>query len=443
MPHRNWKLNYGVVAVASALVVVSVVMWPMARGIFFLGALVGVSLATLSGIGAFRDLDGTMRHATALFFVLKIMMSILTLEATTLVFAGSADALASSHVGASIAMDWKMGLPVAHGSIPGDGSVQLIVGYLYSFTVTSQWIGFLVFSWISAVGTILIWYGASRTWTWENRKKLGLALMFLPSLMYWTSTISKEAIVILGMGFFICGIGLVFEGRKSFSGVLLMVFGSAITGVVRPNITLLLLVSAVAALLLPWSRTVIRRTNPTVRLAAVIVLLLVLIPVVAATRQLLHLAPDQGFIQGGLNVAQSESSIGGNSSFAVATPTSFIGVPYAIISVLFRPFPWEVRTPLMLLSSLESLGLIVWSARVILRWHRRLIRPRLDGLMLMSIMYLLVFCFLFSSLGNFGLLVRERVQVLPFLLIILTSFDLSLKNNESGNLLTKDDSIHK
>jgi hypothetical protein len=437
------SLGLGLAVVVGVSVVLCTVFLPLARGIVFLIALAVVSIAVLFKIGAFRGLDESMRTATVLFFILKVIMSIIALEATTLIFSGSADSITYNHVGSQIAQAWSQGLPVIRGPFPGDGGIELAVAYLYSTTVINEWIGFLAFSWISGVGTILIWYGASRGWAAENRKKLGLALMFLPSLLFWTSPISKEAIVIFGMGIFICGVSLIFEGERSVAGVGAMALGGAVALTVRPNITLLLVVSAVAGLLIPWSRLVPKRPNPTVRLVAIIMLVVVIIPVIAATRSLLHLSPGQGFVQGGLHALQNENKIGGNSSYSTATPTSLVNVPYAVVSVLLRPFPWEVRTTLQLVSALESMLLAVWSARTLFRWNRRIIRPRVDGMMIMSVVYLFIFCFIFSSLGNFGLLVRERVQVLPFLLIILTSFELVSKPVESTALLSADEVLRR
>jgi hypothetical protein len=136
----------------------------------------------------------------------------------------------------------------------------------------------------------------------------------------------------------------------------------------------------------------------------------------------LHLKPGQGSIQGSLNRIQSELTIGGNSSFQSATPTSITGALYAAISVVFQPFPWEARSLLQFLAVLENLFVASRCFMVFLRWRRRIIRARLDGMAIMSLIFLLVFCVLYSNLGNFGLLVREWVTFLP---ILLTSLEMT------------------
>jgi hypothetical protein len=387
----------------------------------------------LAAIGAFRNLDDTMRRATTLFFVLKIAMAVISLEATTAVFAGAADAITYSNEGASIAFDWSIGIPIGHQDFPGTGGVNLIVGHLYSLTVPNEWLGFLMFAWASAIGTILIWFGVARYWPPDSRRKFGLAVMFLPSLLYWTSPISKEAVVMLGFGFFFVGLRQIFDGVHLFWGSIFLVGGGLITYVVRPDITLLLVVSAAAALLIPWSRRIAARPSPSVRALVVVALLVLLVPVIAANRQLLHLNSSQSFIQGAVSTAQQKTTIGGNSAYEATTPTSIVDVPYAVVSVLFRPFPWEARSLLQVLASAEGIFLGVWLIRMLIGWRKRRLRPRMDGMMIMSIVFVLTFCVVFSSLGNFGLLVRERVQELPFLLVILNSFE-SRSEIESNDL---------
>ena len=92
--------------------------------------------------------------------------------------------------------------------------------------------------------------------------------------------------------------------------------------------------------------------------------------------------------------------------------------PRALVTVLFRPFPWEAHNAQALVSSLECLlmlGIFVSS------WPRL---KRLPTLMrqrpyvTFSLIYLLLFVYAFSSFGNFGILARERVQVLPFLFVL-------------------------
>ena len=89
--------------------------------------------------------------------------------------------------------------------------------------------------------------------------------------------------------------------------------------------------------------------------------------------------------------------------------------PEAINVTLFRPYLWEVKNPLMLMSALESLTLLILTVLIILRKgygaFTKILNPEV------------AFCFTFSlvygfaigvSTYNFGTLARYKIPILPF-----------------------------
>ncbi|TYZ11912.1 hypothetical protein FY528_06050 [Hymenobacter lutimineralis] len=103
--------------------------------------------------------------------------------------------------------------------------------------------------------------------------------------------------------------------------------------------------------------------------------------------------------------------------------SSIINVaPQAVIVSLFRPFIWEARSPVMLLSSIES-GLFLYMT-FILFWRTGFFR----SIKLISATPILFFCFIFAIVlaigvgtnsGNFGTLVRYKIPLMPFYLAAL------------------------
>jgi hypothetical protein len=88
--------------------------------------------------------------------------------------------------------------------------------------------------------------------------------------------------------------------------------------------------------------------------------------------------------------------------------------------VLFRPFPFEADNAQALAASLEAAFLLVLS---IVRWRwiwnaLKLVRTR--PYIGFAAVFVGIFIVAFASFPNFGLLARERVQVLPFYLIFLS-----------------------
>ncbi len=109
----------------------------------------------------------------------------------------------------------------------------------------------------------------------------------------------------------------------------------------------------------------------------------------------------------------------GGSSFAAPDPFSPIGYPYAIVTVIMRPFPFEVDNLQMAITSAEGLLLAALLTKSLPRIVRTPGLLRQTPYLAVAISYVLVFAFAFASIGNFGILARQRVQMLPFLFILL------------------------
>jgi hypothetical protein len=86
---------------------------------------------------------------------------------------------------------------------------------------------------------------------------------------------------------------------------------------------------------------------------------------------------------------------------------------------VFRPWPYEATNLQSLFASLEGLfllGLILMSLRRFAALPRAMIRR---PYVTYALVYCLVFLYAFSSIGNFGILSRQRVQLYPFLAVLL------------------------
>lgn len=94
--------------------------------------------------------------------------------------------------------------------------------------------------------------------------------------------------------------------------------------------------------------------------------------------------------------------------------------PAGVIVTLFRPWLWEVKNPLMLLSAIESLVFLFFTLKAFqkVEFNQFLKQPVL--------VYCLVFALMFAfavgvSTFNFGTLMRYKIPVIPFYSIVLVS----------------------
>jgi hypothetical protein len=92
--------------------------------------------------------------------------------------------------------------------------------------------------------------------------------------------------------------------------------------------------------------------------------------------------------------------------------------PQAVNVSLFRPYLWEVRNPLMLLSALESFAFLVLTVYALFRSRKVLGRAAGDPTILFCFVFSVTFAFAVGiSTFNFGTLTRYKIPLLPFYLM--------------------------
>jgi len=109
----------------------------------------------------------------------------------------------------------------------------------------------------------------------------------------------------------------------------------------------------------------------------------------------------------------------GSSHFTPVRVTDPLQYGLAGATVVLRPFPWEAHNNDALMSSLETVGLLVvigfsWQRllSVVTLWRRR-------GYVTFAAVFVMLFVWAFSAISNFGILVRQRSLMLPFLFVLL------------------------
>jgi hypothetical protein len=110
---------------------------------------------------------------------------------------------------------------------------------------------------------------------------------------------------------------------------------------------------------------------------------------------------------------------GSGSGYSLGTLDGSIGTmiklaPEAINVSMFRPYVWEVKSPIMFLSAFESLLTLLITLYVLLvvRWS---VFKNLKGDVIFCLLFALVFAFgVGISTYNFGSLARYKIPLLPF-----------------------------
>lgn len=240
----------------------------------------------------------------------------------------------------------------------------------------------------------------------QDRRTAALFMFFLPSVVFWTSTIGKDAIVFFCIG--LCCYGFARMSQAHDPSALLIVLVS-LGGVmlVRPHVAGMLAISMGGAYLV--TRNSGGSLGVAVKCIGVPTLLLASVYFVNQASSFMELKDVGGTGKrleraGQVNLQVEGTKMGSSLTFRL------LAAPF----LLFRPFPWEVRNPQMAICSIEGFTLMIFF------WKRRkavlptMQRCRESPFFLFSWIYLVEFSFLFAgAMTNFGLLARERDMLIP------------------------------
>ena len=333
------------------------------------------------------------------------------------VYDGVADASTYHNAGTVLAEQYRRGdFDVVLG--PGStstGFMKIVTGLVYTVIGPSRIGGFAVFAAASFWGLYLAFRAFQIALPAGDVKRYALLIFFLPSMLFWPSSIGKEAWMTLTLGLTAYGAARLFTHQRGAFFPLLL--GLAATLIVRPHIGVVVIAAIFAGY---FARPRTSRGPFGGRVGKIIGIAVLATVGVIATQQMqdaLNLGSTRSFNEA-LDFAEERTNEGG-SSFEAARIRSPADVPWATVTVLFRPFPFEANNAQAMASALEGLaliGLFVASGRRLVRAPRLALRHPYVAFVLV---YSVIFVFAFSTFGNFGIITRQRVQLLPFVLVLL------------------------
>lgn len=365
-----------------------------------------------------RDPDPRFRSVLAVAFTLKMSATVARYLMAFVLYHGVADASGYHHQGARLAVSYRagdFGAEIGRDFV-GTGFIRVLTGAIYTVTGPSIFIAYAVFSMLGFWG-LYFFYRAFRVAVPDgDARRYSLLVFFLPSMLFWPSGLGKEAWMTLGIGLVAYGAALLFSGHRRW--VVPLALGLLATGVVRPHITAALMAGIAAAYLMARRPRPATELTPIARAAGILVIALAAF---VTTHQAANfLGVDKvsvSSVDGAIDETAKSTATGG-SEYQADSVNSPIDFPRAAISVLFRPFPFEADNAQMMLAGAEGslLLLLLGLSAGRLRDVRR--RLRRQPYLLMCLVYSALFIYAFSNFSNFGILTRERVQVLPFVLVL-------------------------
>lgn len=346
-------------------------------------------------------------------FFVKLAMAFVNHAVAFGLYGGVADARGYHDSGVAYSVAFRSGIfQLAEEGELGRRFINTLTGGVYTVIGPSKLGGYLVFSWFAFWGLYLFYRAFVVAVPEGNRRRYASLLFFLPSTLFWSSSIGKEAWMMLSLGLFSLGAARLLARRPG--GLVVLSLGLAASSRCRPHLSLLILIGLVVGYLFRRSSN-LHRLGPLATLGSLAVL--VAVGSFAAgqfTRhfELTSLGTDS--FQEVFDAAERGTE-GGGSSFSIEG----LPRPLAAISVLFRPFPGEAHNAAALVASVEGAAMLV----LVVRGRRRLLtavrRLRSNVYVLYCATVTALFLVGFSAFQNFGILARERIQVIPFVLVLL------------------------
>ena len=272
----------------------------------------------------------------------------------------------------------------------------------------------IVYSFIGLWGCFCI-YRAACHFLRSRKTWLLYVVVFTPSVLFWSSILGKDPVIFLGAGLYTLGaVGWLRTSRIFYA--LPLVFGVVIAIFIREWYGVIM----VAPLLFVVGP---RLRHPLQRILSIA-------GGVAGMFYAFSLFQQQ-FLTEGLSsvlpiVNSTISGFGGEgSSQHVQAFHSFSSMilfwPWGVFTVLFRPLPWDVHNIFMALYALSDSVLLLLVISAARHWKFSSLR---DPVISWALTYLLCWASLygFAGFGNLGMAVRERLEVMPIIVLLALLF---------------------
>jgi hypothetical protein len=263
------------------------------------------------------------------------------------------------------------------------------------------------------------------------KRELTIAILFLPSVGFWSSGLMKDTICFACVGFFVYGVAnIFFMKRKYLASFVWMVITGYLLYVIKTYIFLVLLLAVVIWIFAETNKLIKERT-----LRQVFALLTFIIGISVGFFLLQYFTSEETLRQYQFeNIVSSaeyqrsnyqtvDESLGGQSSYySINTSNPFLLVFNGIVAVFFRPFVWEINSAAAVLSAIEALGFLLLTGHLLVKRGLSIPFKQVfnDPKIFMCFIFAIVFAIgVGASTANFGALSRYKIPCMPFYLVMI------------------------
>ena len=312
----------------------------------------------------------------------------------------------------------------------GTEFMKRFTGMVYTLVGSSRLAGFMVFAFMAYWGVVLFVKAACIAIPDLHQRRYAALCAFAPSIVYWPSSIGKEAPMMLSLGVASYGFARLLSHRGVLIPAIISVAGIAGTMFIRPHIGGLWVAGLVPALVVMIVKGRVRigdarrgrGANRIVLLAVIAVAVAGLSFVASTTMRYLQFNEGAATVSSNnltniLTETTRRTSEAG-SNFRPVVVTGPVDWPEASIRTLTRPLLIEARNLFQLITALEMTALI---GLILVSYRRLLNLPRLmftNPYIAFAMVTLFLGGLAYSSFANLGVLARQKSLIVPLMLLI-------------------------
>ncbi len=257
---------------------------------------------------------------------------------------------------------------------------------------------------------------------------LTFAILFIPSVIFWGSGILKDPITIGALGWLVWTMfGVIEQGKITLPRLIVLVGSVWLIFSIKVYVLLCLLPN----LMLWFYLKTIKKIRNSVIKSLIIPVLIILFGISTYGITLLLSTEEYNLS----NIAEKAAITAHDIRYGWGARTNGEGgydlgtldgswqsmirlAPAAINVSLFRPYLWEAKNPLMMISAIESLIIFILTIRLIVSGKWKLISK--EPFLIFCLSFSILFAFAVGvSTFNFGTLMRYKIPFLPFYLTTL------------------------
>jgi hypothetical protein len=330
---------------------------------------------------------------------------------------GKADAIAYDQVGTEIAHRFLDGnYDPGLERLLDTNWIRLFTGIVYTLIRPSVVSGFLIYAWLAFWGTYFFYRAFVLALPDADRSSYARWLFFLPSVLFWSSSIGKESWMMFGLGIAAFGTAKALSGRV-VPGLLVSGIGIGLAALVRAPTAVAMGIGLVVGGILRRPSHRLAEFRPIAKIVSLAMFVGVAV-VLSGTLQGYIDRQGRGDLEDLTEFALQQTSQGG-SEFSPVPFFSPFGVPIAVGTVLFRPFLFEAHTVEAVGSALEASALLLLT---VIRWRSLLEAARSlrrSPYVAAAVVFVAGTIFGLSAVANFGIIARQRTLIYPMFLVLL------------------------